>query len=627
KRLEAVTREKDVISRQRELTLRQLDSLTKSAASTAAQLTQAQAQIISIRQARDATQSQYRENADKLARAEDEVANLHYERELAQQAATQSAEKIAELHRQIESLATERTSLLDQITVLSHEVDAGRQKILDLSEQRSVSDTAGDDHAIALAEARQQILDSALERDAARGRVDELNAELQELRARFDRLEDEYGRTLNAKIELEEARRQLQNVPVQREAQAAREQELLHCNEEQEQQIEEFAAQLALMQSGREAVLEAIAAAELRIEEILRDRDEAENRQGDHARELESQTAELMARSAEFEQALAEAREEQQMQTDKLRDMSRQCEDHRMVAIDLAGRLDAAQRELIELTASLAEARLQVKSNKRNKTAVSSTPLLERVMEAGEEAADSIEVYPPLTEKESRSVLAAMRQCHQAFAKCPSDMSLVNELYCHVHSFAERARTSGMVALHRLGTAFASLTHHLYEIPESLTPSTMNTMQQTIEFLTTLARDRNLIRLMDPTKAQVYAVEDDAESRDIMSLGMEMVMLKPFYTAEPYEALADLTNSRFDLIFLDVDLPGMDGFELCSHIRQLPSYDKTPIIFLTGLNTPDYKAQAIEHGGNDFIGKPFNLHELGVKSLMHLLRAQIESAP
>jgi PleD family two-component response regulator len=183
-----------------------------------------------------------------------------------------------------------------------------------------------------------------------------------------------------------------------------------------------------------------------------------------------------------------------------------------------------------------------------------------------------------------------------------------------------------MLALHRLGSAFASLTHHLYAIPESLNASTMNTMQQTIELLMTLSRDRNLMRLMDPTKAQVYAVDDDSEGCEIISLGLEMVMLKPVYSAEPFAALADLSNGAYDLIFLDVDLPGMDGFELCSQIRKLDTYGRTPIIFLTGLDTPDYKARSIEHGGSDFIGKPFNLHELGVKALTHLLRSQIEAA-
>ncbi len=333
----------------------------------------------------------------------------------------------------------------------------------------------------------------------------------------------------------------------------------------------------------------------------------------------------MIARDAEQAQALARAREEQSLQTQKLHELNRQCEDHRLVAIDLAGRLDAAQRELIEVTASLAEARLQVNSAKRKKAAAAQVSLLSEHSEEVD-LCDPIDVYPPLTEKDSRSVLTAMRQCHQAYMKSPSDLSLINELYCHVHSFSERARTSGMLALHRLGSAFASLTHHLYEIPDSLNASTINTMQQTIELLMTLSRDRNLMRLMDPTKAQVYAVDDDVEGCEVISIGLEMVLIKPICSSEPFAALAELSNGVYDLIFLDVDLPGMNGFELCSQIRKLDSYSKTPIVFLTGLATPDYKARAIQHGGNDFIAKPFNLHELGVKALTHLLRSQLEAA-
>ncbi|MDB6174602.1 MAG: Response regulator receiver protein [Chthoniobacteraceae bacterium] len=624
KRLEAVTRENDALSRQRELAVRQLDALTKSAAATAAQLVQAQTQIVSIRQARDAIQAQSRETADKLARAEDQLAEFVYEKEHSQNHADQAVEKIADLHRQVEALAAERAALVEQVSALSREVDAGRQKILDLSEQRSAAAMAGNEHSATLSDARAQILESARERDLERARVDELNNELHALRIKFDALQADYVEAYNAKAELEEARRQLQLIPMQKEALAEREKELLSQSQEQEEQLAQFAAQLASAQDGRESVLETMAAAEARIEEIHRERADAEERQAEQTRALELQTAALTERDAELVQSLARAREEQSAQNQKLHELNRQCEDHRLVAIELAGRLDAAQRELIEVTANLAEARLQVKSAKRKRAAPVASSLPERSDEP--DVSNPIDVYPPLTEKDSRSVLVAMRQCHQAFTKSPSDLSLINELYCHAHSFSERARTSGMLALHRLGSAFASLTHHLYEIPESLNVSTMNTMQQTIELLMTLARDRNLMRLMDPTKAQVYAVDDDVDGCEIISLGLEMVMLKPVYSAEPFAALADLSNGAYDLIFLDVDLPGMDGFELCSEIRKLDTYGKTPIVFLTGLDTPDYKARATEHGGTDFIAKPFNLHELGVKALTHLLKSQLEAA-
>jgi DNA-binding response OmpR family regulator len=68
----------------------------------------------------------------------------------------------------------------------------------------------------------------------------------------------------------------------------------------------------------------------------------------------------------------------------------------------------------------------------------------------------------------------------------------------------------------------------------------------------------------------------------------------------------------------------MDGFELCKNIRQIPALARTPIVFLTGLTTIENRVQSSLSGGNDFIGKPFNLHELSVKALTLVLKASLD---
>ena len=88
----------------------------------------------------------------------------------------------------------------------------------------------------------------------------------------------------------------------------------------------------------------------------------------------------------------------------------------------------------------------------------------------------------------------------------------------------------------------------------------------------------------------------------------------------PSIALAELAGRRYDLIFLDVNMPGMDGFELCKQIRALAIHATTPIVFLTGLATLENRVQSSLCGGNDFIAKPFNLHELSVKAITLILK-------
>ena len=232
-------------------------------------------------------------------------------------------------------------------------------------------------------------------------------------------------------------------------------------------------------------------------------------------------------------------------------------------------------------------------------------------------------VSETLTDKEARGALTAMRRCFQAFQKDTNDNSLLNELYSHVYGFSERSRVSGFIGLHRVSSAFAHLVHELYEFPEMLNASTMRTIASTIEFLMVLIKDRNVAQIKDPAKSLVYVVDDDPDNCDAIKMSMATAMLRASCALEPSTALAELTTGRFDLIFLDVNLPEMDGFELCSQIRQLPGYAQTPVIFLTGMTSLENRVQSSLSGACEFIGKPFNLHELTVKALTSILKTDL----
>jgi DNA-binding response OmpR family regulator len=88
-----------------------------------------------------------------------------------------------------------------------------------------------------------------------------------------------------------------------------------------------------------------------------------------------------------------------------------------------------------------------------------------------------------------------------------------------------------------------------------------------------------------------------------------------------------LAENEFDLVFLDVDMPNMTGFELCSKLRAMPQHKKTPVVFVTSLNDFDSRTSSTMAGGNDFIGKPFLFIELTVKALIHVMRSRFQTRP
>jgi DNA-binding response OmpR family regulator len=90
------------------------------------------------------------------------------------------------------------------------------------------------------------------------------------------------------------------------------------------------------------------------------------------------------------------------------------------------------------------------------------------------------------------------------------------------------------------------------------------------------------------------------------------------------EALEALRGDAYDLIFLDVVMPEMDGLELCRRIRVT---SQTPIIFISARSETEDKVAALKAGGDDYISKPFNPNELLARTRAALLRARYYTTP
>ena len=80
------------------------------------------------------------------------------------------------------------------------------------------------------------------------------------------------------------------------------------------------------------------------------------------------------------------------------------------------------------------------------------------------------------------------------------------------------------------------------------------------------------------------------------------------YTGE--ECLEEVEQSSPDLILLDIDLPGISGFEVCKHIRAHDELEQPSIIMLTALNDIPHKITGLEGGADDYLTKPFDISEL-----------------
>ena len=76
------------------------------------------------------------------------------------------------------------------------------------------------------------------------------------------------------------------------------------------------------------------------------------------------------------------------------------------------------------------------------------------------------------------------------------------------------------------------------------------------------------------------------------------------------EALNKIDEKSYDLLMLDIIMPEMDGFELCTRIREKENYRETPVVFLTAKSREEDKARGIEAGADLFLSKPISPEKL-----------------
>jgi two-component system alkaline phosphatase synthesis response regulator PhoP len=106
----------------------------------------------------------------------------------------------------------------------------------------------------------------------------------------------------------------------------------------------------------------------------------------------------------------------------------------------------------------------------------------------------------------------------------------------------------------------------------------------------------------------ILLVEDEVNLHDALKLNLSLEGYEVSSAYDGPEALNQIEQAHFDLIILDVMLPGVDGFSITEILRL--NNNQTPILILSAKNTSANKVQGLKIGADDYMTKPFNLEEL-----------------
>jgi twitching motility two-component system response regulator PilG len=108
----------------------------------------------------------------------------------------------------------------------------------------------------------------------------------------------------------------------------------------------------------------------------------------------------------------------------------------------------------------------------------------------------------------------------------------------------------------------------------------------------------------------VLVVEDSVISRKVINNTLSPRGYRITEAADGFQALAQLTNEKPDLVLLDLILPGMDGYKVLSHMKKKPEFESIPVIILTSRDTLFDKLKGKMSGSDEYLTKPFSSVEL-----------------
>ena len=218
-------------------------------------------------------------------------------------------------------------------------------------------------------------------------------------------------------------------------------------------------------------------------------------------------------------------------------------------------------------------------------------------------------------------VIAPMRSSLQSIARAQgADPDAFRVIKGHAETITAAAAELALGRISHLTSALAGLSQQLAERPLNSTASTSRTIAGALDALDHLARaGLSAENLAAPLG---LIVEDERVSQQIVRTALDRSQIRSILTDSGEFALQLLELNKFDVIFLDVTLPGINGYQVCTALRKLQYHSATPVIFITALKEFEARAQSILSGANDLIAKPASVSELAVKGLTHVIKVK-----
>ncbi len=129
--------------------------------------------------------------------------------------------------------------------------------------------------------------------------------------------------------------------------------------------------------------------------------------------------------------------------------------------------------------------------------------------------------------------------------------------------------------------------------------------------------------LRDVAPGRIMVVDDDRNARQLLRRVLEQDGHQAVECASGQDALTEIDRQAPDLVLLDVVMEGIDGHELCRRLKANPATASIPVLLISGFTRRQDRLRGIESGANDFIGKPMDLREVGLRVRNNLIAKRL----
>lgn len=223
--------------------------------------------------------------------------------------------------------------------------------------------------------------------------------------------------------------------------------------------------------------------------------------------------------------------------------------------------------------------------------------------------------------------IASLKESFQKLARVEGDtqrLEVMKGLSEQVTKVKEGSGLTGLRSIWLLASALQGLLKQFVAKTSNITPSALRTAAAAIDLLEFLSTRTVRADIATDPPVRLLAVDDEPISRRAVALALKKVFNEPDIAPDGPHALTLAAQTAYDVVFLDIEMPGMDGFEVCTKTHEMERNKTTPVVFVTSHSDFESRAKSVIAGANDLMAKPFLASEIALKALTLVVRRRAE---